>query len=152
MLGVNDPDQRQYFAKSLERSRRREKQARYLVRAIFVLGGCATLALALKSHLQVIVPYATEVGFFGILCPAAATAIVALVNKLGLLYQVRHYSRMLEIYSRAEQYLDPRAAGSAPAVATAVGREALRESGGWVLFRRERGLDVPTSPFRRPSW
>ena len=83
---------------------------------------------------------------------AAATAIVALVNKLGLLYQVRHYSRMLEIYSRAEQYLDPGAGGSVTDVAIAVGREALRESGGWVLFRRERGLDVPTSPFRRPSW
>jgi hypothetical protein len=145
-------DQRQYFAKSLERSRRLERRARYVVRGIFVLGGCATLALALKSHLQVILPYATEVGFFGILSPAAATAIVALVNKLGLLYQVRHYSRMLEIYSRAEQYLDPGAAASLTAVAIAVGREALRESGGWVLFRRERGLDVPTSPFRRPSW
>lgn len=145
-------EQRSYFTSTLEKARHREKLARNAVRVIFVLGGFATLVSLLQSQLKPFVPYLKEFGFLSILCPAVATAVIALVGKLGVLYQVQHYSRMLDIYSQAERYLAPGVPASAGAVAMALGQEALRESGDWLLFRRDRGIEEPSSPFRRPSW
>jgi hypothetical protein len=143
-------DQRQYYAQGLASGRRGARQARFLVRAIFGLGGCATLAVLFQSHLTAIAPFLRQISLVSFLCPSIAAAVVALVNKLGLEYQVQHYSRMLTIYSQAERYFAHGLRTSAKAIAIALGREALRESGNWMLFRRDRGIEEPSSPFRRP--
>ena len=40
--------------------------------------------------------------------------------------------------------------GATARIAIALGEEALLENESWAQFRRERGMDEPVNPFRRP--
>jgi hypothetical protein len=143
-------DQQQYFTRSQARSARVEVRMRYLVAGIFMLGVCASLTIMFARHLPVSKPTQLRLSLVSFLCPGLSAAIVALVTKLGLLYQASHYGRMQAIFDQARRRLRRQPAGSAPRIAMALGEEALVENESWAQFRRERGLDEPTSPLRRP--
>jgi hypothetical protein len=143
-------DQQRYYAQAHSHALRVEKTTNIAVRVIFGLGGCATLAVLLQSQMRQIAPFLRHISFLGFLCSSIAAALVALVNKLGVLYQSQDYARMLAIYAQARRHLENSSAGSAISIAAALGRAALSESGEWILFRRERRIDEPASPFRKP--
>jgi hypothetical protein len=143
-------NQKRYFERTLAKARRAEKKVRVMVRVIFLFGVCATAVILFQSRLDELDPYLKAITFMSFLCPAIAAAIVGFANKAGFLYPVKHYSRMLTIYSRAEANLARCTASSVSLIAIALGEEALHENGEWALFRRERAIDEPTSPFKRP--
>jgi hypothetical protein len=139
-----------YFDATLSRARHDARIARFLVRAIFVLGVCATLLVLFQTELTQVAPYLRWIAFLSFLCPLLSAAIVALVNKTGMLYQIKHNARMAEIYARAAQKLGAVSTVKAYSIARALGEEALIESAEWARFRMERMIDEPLSPFRRP--
>jgi hypothetical protein len=143
-------DQQQYFARSQARSTRVEVRMRYLVAGIFLLGVCASLTIMFARHLPVSKPIQLRLSLISFLCPGVSAAIVALVTKLGLLYQASHYGRMQAIFDQARRRLRRQPLETAARIAGALGEEALLENESWAQFRRERGLDEPTSPLRRP--
>ena len=143
-------DQQPYYAQAHSHALRVEKITNIAVRVIFGLGGCATLAVLLQSQLRQIAPFLRHISFLGFLCSSIAAALVALVNKLGVLYESQDYARMLAIYAQARRHLENSSVDSATSLAAALGRAALSESGEWILFRRERRIDEPASPFRKP--
>jgi len=143
-------DQQQYFMRSQARSARVEVRMRYLVAGIFLLGVCASLTIMFARHLPVSKPIQLRLSLISFLCPGVSAAIVALVTKLGLLYQASHYGRMQAIFDQARRRLRRQPAETAGRIAGALGEEALLENESWAQFRRERGLDEPTSPLRRP--
>jgi hypothetical protein len=57
---------------------------------------------------------------------------------------------MQAIYDQARRRLRRQPSETAGRIAIALGEEALLENESWAQFRRERGLDEPTSPLRRP--
>jgi hypothetical protein len=143
-------EQQQYFTRSQARSARVEVRMRYLVAGIFIFGVCASLTIMFARHLPVSKPAQLRLSLVSFLCPGVSAAIVALVTKLGLLYQASHYGRMQAIFDQARRRLRRQPAGSAPRIASALGEEALLENESWAQFRRERGMDEPSSPLRRP--
>jgi hypothetical protein len=143
-------DQESYYLQARSHALRIEKTAGTAVRVIFGLGGLATLAVLFQSQLSQLAPLLRHISFFSFLCPWIAAGLVALVNKLGILYESEHYSRMLAVYARARHRLESASVDSAMALAASLGRAALTESGEWTLFRRERRIDEPVSPFRKP--
>lgn len=143
-------NQKRYFERTLAKAKRAQKRVRLMVRVLFLVGVCATAAILFQSRLDGLNPYLKAITFMSFLCPAIAAAIVGFADKAGFLYPAKHYSRMLTIYSRAEANLARCTAASVRLVAIALGEEALHENGEWALFRRERAIDEPTSPFKRP--
>jgi hypothetical protein len=143
-------DQQRYFTRSHARSARVEVRMRYLVAGIFLLGVCASLSIMFARHLPISKPTQLRLSLISFLCPGVSAAIVALVTKLGLLYQASHYGRMQAIFDQARRRLSRQPAETAGHIASALGEEALLENESWAQFRRERGLDEPTSPLRRP--
>jgi len=138
-----------YYTRSAARSVRTRKWSIALVRVLFICGGVATLLVLFQSEIP-IAPLLKRIALASFLCPSVAAAVVALVNKLGVLYRAEHHSRMLALYVQAERYLDQSAPAQAMSLSEALGRAALRESEEWTVFRRERRIDEPASPFRRP--
>lgn len=143
-------DQQQYFARSQARSTQVAARMRYLVAGIFVLGVAASLAIMFSRHLSVTKPTQLRLSLVSFLCPGVSAAIVALVTKLGLLYQASHYGRMQAIFDQARRRLLHQPAALATRIASALGEEALLENETWAQVRRERGMDEPASPLRRP--
>jgi hypothetical protein len=143
-------DQQEYFTRSKARSARVEVRMRYLVAGIFLLGVCASVTIMFARHLPISKPTQLRLSLISFLCPGVSAAIVALVTKLGLLYQASHYGRMQAIFDQARRRLLRQPAETAGRIAAALGEEALLENESWAQFRRERGLDEPTSPLRRP--
>ncbi len=143
-------DQQQYFVRSQARSTRVAARMRYLVAGIFVFGVAASLAIMFSRHLSVTKPTQLRLSLVSFLCPGVSAAIVALVTKLGLLYQASHYGRMQAIFDQARRRLLHQPPEMATRIATALGEEALLENETWAQFRRERGMDEPASPLRRP--
>jgi hypothetical protein len=139
-----------YYARSSARSARAEARGRILVRAIFVLGVCATALVLLQSQVTPLVPFLKRISFVSFICPSIAAALVALIHKLGVVYRAQHHSRMLGLYAQAEQCTSRSAPAAASQIADALGVATLRESEEWTVFRRERRVDEPASPFRRP--
>ncbi len=108
-------DQQQYFARSQARSTWVEVRMRYLVAGIFLLGVCASLTIMFDRHLPLSKPAQLRLSLVSFLCPGVSAAIVALVTKLGLLYQASHYGRMQAIFDQARRRLrrqPPETAGS----------------------------------------
>ena len=138
-----------YYTRSSARSVRIQKWSIALVRILFICGGCTTLLVLFQSQIP-IAPLLKRIALASFLCPSVAAAVVALVNKLGVLYRAEHHSRMLALYAQAGRYLDRSAPAQAMSLADALGQAALRESEEWTVFRRERRIDEPASPFRRP--
>jgi hypothetical protein len=143
-------DQQQYFARSRARSTRVAVRMRYLVAGIVVFGVAASLAIMFARHLPVTKPTQLRLSLVSFLCPGVSAAIVALVTKLGLLYQASHYGRMQAIFDQARRRLIRQPADLATRIAAALGEEALLDNETWAQFRRERGMDEPASPLRRP--
>ncbi len=143
-------EQQQYFASSQARSTRLEVRMRYLVAGIFIFGVSASLMIMFARHLPVSKPVQLRLSLISFLCPGVSAAIVALVTKLGLLYQASHYGRMQAIFDQARRRLRRQPAATAGRIASALGEEALLENESWAQFRRERGMDEPSSPLRRP--
>jgi hypothetical protein len=139
-----------YYGRSATRSVRAEARARVLVRVTFVLGGCATALVLLQSYLTPLAPLLKRISFVSFMCPSIAAALVALVHKLGVVYRAQHHSRMLALYGQAELCANHSAPTAASKIAIALGVAALRESEEWTVFRRDRRVDEPASPFRRP--
>jgi hypothetical protein len=139
-----------YYARSSARSLRSQARARTSVSAIFVLGGCATALVLLQSLLTPLAPFLKPINLLSFMCSSIAAALVALVYKLGVVYRAQHHSRMLALYAQAERYVNLRTPGPAADIAIALGEATLRESEEWTMFRRDRRIDEPTSPFRRP--
>jgi hypothetical protein len=142
--------EKNYYVGSSARSVRARKRSNLLVRILFICGGCASLLVLLQSRLPV-APLLKRIAMVSFLCPSIAAGVAALVTKLGVLYRAQHHSRMLEIYTEAEHYLGECSAAEALGVAVALGEAALRESEEWTVFRRDRRIDEPASPFRRPG-
>jgi hypothetical protein len=142
-------DQEEYFVRTQARSARLESRLRYLVAGIFVFGVSASVVYMLAQH-HLSTPTRLRVSLVSFLCPAVSAAIVALVAKLGLLYQASHYGRMQAVYDQARRRLRRHPSGATARIAIALGEEALLENESWAQFRRERGMDEPVNPFRRP--
>jgi hypothetical protein len=142
--------QEEYFRRTQARSARIESRVRYLVAGIFLAGVGASVLIMLEQHMPVTKANQLRVSLVSFLCPSVSAAIVALVTKLGLLYQARHYGRMKAVFDQARRRLLHHPAGATARIATALGEEALLEIESWAQFRRERGMDEPASPFRRP--
>jgi hypothetical protein len=143
-------DQEQYFSRTQARSARLESRLRVLVKCIFLFGLFASLAYMAAPHLHVPKPDQLRISLVGFLCPAISAALVALVTKLGLVYQSTHYGRMQAVYDQARRRLRRHPSGATARIAIALGEEALLENESWAQFRRERGMDEPANPFRRP--
>ena len=141
--------EKSYYTRSAARSVRAQKWASALVRVLFIGGGCATLLVLLQFELP-LAPFLKRIGLASFLCPSIAAAIVALATKLGVLYRAEHHSRMLDLYTQAERILGQWGPERATELAMALGQAALRESEEWTVFRRDRRIDEPASPFRRP--
>ena len=129
---------------------RAEASAHLMVRVNCLLGVCATLAVFFQSAPHGLGPYVKAVSFMSFLCPAIAAAIVGFANKSGFLYEAKHYSRMLAVYREPRAKLPGCTADSVRRLASALGEEALLVNGEWALFRRERAIDEPASPFKKP--
>jgi hypothetical protein len=143
-------DQEQYFALTQARSHRLESHLRYVVAGIFIAGVGASLLIMVAQHVTVLKPIELRISLVSALCPSLSAAIVALVTKLGLLYQASHYGRMQAVFDQARRRLRRHPTGATTRIAVALGEEALQENESWAQFRRERGIDEPASPFRRP--
>jgi hypothetical protein len=141
--------EKSYYARSSVHSVRSQTCARVCVRVIFVLGGCATALVLLQSLLTPLAPFLKPINLVSFLCSSIAAALVALVYKLGVVYRAHHHSRMLALYAQAERYVNG-GTPSAADIAVALGEATLRESEEWAMFRRDRRIDEPSSPFRRP--
>jgi hypothetical protein len=142
--------QEEYFRRNQARSTRIESRVRYLVAGIFLAGVGASVLIMLAQHMPVTKANQLRVSLVSFLCPSVSAAIVALVAKLGLLYQAQHYGRMKAVFDQARRRLLHHPSGATARIATALGEEALLEIESWAQFRRERGMDEPASPFRRP--
>jgi hypothetical protein len=149
MLGQWIGSQKQYFLQTSKRARRLARGAKILIRSIFVLGACATVCVLLQSRAALLMQQLRGISLVSFLCPSIGTALAAFVNKIGWMYQAEHNVRMFNIYALAEQHL---AGGAVPArkLSLALGREALRENEAWAVFRSERAIDEPASPFKKP--
>ena len=143
-------EQEQYFAATHARSAWFESRLRYLVAGIFLTGLGASLLIMLAQYVHLSKPTQVHIGLVSFLCPALSAAIIALVTKLGLLYQASHYGRMQAVFDQARRRLRRHPSGATARIAIALGEEALLENESWAQSRRERGMDEPTSPFRRP--
>lgn len=143
-------DQKRYFETTLAAAKRGLKVSQWAIRGIFFVGVTATGLVLLQARLGFLSPYMKGVSLVSLLAPAIAAAISGYVNKMGYKYQTKHYARMLAIYSRAESQLARAGPKSHLDLALSLGIEALRENGEWALFRRERGIEEPTSPFKKP--
>ena len=143
-------DQEQYFTRTQARSARLESRLRYLVAGIFIFGLSASLLYMAAPHLHLSRPEQLRISLASFLCPAVSAALVALVTKLGLVYQSTHYGRMQAVYDQARRRLRRHPSGATVRIAIALGEEALLENESWAQFRRERGMDEPANPFRRP--
>lgn len=144
-------EQGAYFDLTSRHGERAERRMRRLIEIVFAAGVGATVLVLLQIRPTPITPFLLPVSFLSFLCPSLAAALIALVNQLGIPYRTRHYSRMLSIYSRAARRLADAPAQMLETLALEVGRAALRECGEWTLFRGERRIDEPSSPFRRPK-
>jgi hypothetical protein len=142
-------DQEEYFHRTQAHSAKIEFWLRWVVAGFFVVGVCASIAYMLRPH-QLSIPWRLRVSLVSFLFPAVSAAIVALVTKLGLLYQASHYGRMQAVYDQARRRLRRHPSGATARIAIALGEEALLENESWAQFRRERGIDEPVNPFRRP--
>ena len=142
--------QEHYFAGTHARSSWVESRLRYLVTGIFLAGLGASLLIILAQYLPLSKPTQQHISLISFLCPAISAAIIALVTKLGLLYQASHYGRMQAVFDQARRRLRRHPSGATARIAIALGEEALLENESWAQSRRERGMDEPTSPFRRP--
>jgi hypothetical protein len=140
-----------YYTRTVARAHQAQLRSRRVVGALFLLGIIATLLVLLQSQLTVVVPYLKHLGLVSFVCPSIAAALVALTTRLGVPYRAQHHARMLELYSQAQRYWNERGAVDVAELAGALGEATLHESGEWTLFRRERGIDEPLSPFRRPQ-
>ncbi len=143
-------DQEQYFTRTQARSARLESGLRRVVTGIFLFGLGASLLYMAAPHLDFTRPNQLRISLVGFLCPAISAALVALVTKLGLVYQSTHYGRMQAVYDQARRRLRRHPSGATARIAIALGEEALLENESWAQFRRERGMDEPANPFRRP--
>lgn len=142
-------DQEEYFVRTQARSAKLEARLRHVVAGIFVFGVGASGGYMLAQH-HMSTPWRLRVSLVSFLFPAVSAAIVALVTKLGLLYQASHYGRMQAVYDQARRRLRRHPSGATARIAIALGEEALLENESWAQFRRERGMDEPVNPFRRP--
>jgi hypothetical protein len=140
-----------YFRQAFESAGRIARRSRVIAGAIFLIGVGSTCIVVVSPSLEVLAGlHLTAFSFMSVLCPAISAAIVGLANKMGYTYRERHYARMLAIYSRADTLLSENGSGHAKAVALVLGEEALRENANWASFRRERTIDAPASPFKKP--
>jgi hypothetical protein len=143
-------DQEQYFTVSQARSARFESRLRYVVAGIFIFGLGASLMYMAAPHAHLSRPQQLWISLVSFLCSALSAALVALVTKVGLVYQSTHYGRMQAVYDQARRRLRRHPSGATARIAIALGEEALLENESWAQFRRERGMDEPVNPFRRP--
>ncbi len=142
--------QEEYFTRTQARSARLESRLRYLVAGIFMFGLGASMLYMAAPDLHIPNPDKLRISLASFLCPAVSAALVALVTKLGLVYQSTHYGRMQAVYDQARRRLRRHPSGATVRIAIALGEEALLENESWAQFRRERGMDEPVNPFRRP--
>jgi hypothetical protein len=148
-------NQKDYFTSALAEAQLKERHARRVVGACFWLGAVATLTNVLlflagledwgtRHWLQ------TAIAVIMFLTPPISAGIIGLMQKMGYIYQGKHYSRMLDIYSRADAHSSRCADASVSSIAVALGEEALRENTEWTLFHCDKSVDEPASPFKKP--
>ncbi len=156
-------DQRAYFEKKCrEKQENIEKQQAFTLR-LFVLAMLLVAALfAIKGVFVFVLGHADDplgmedvkewligaslfVSIEVLLATGAARA--AYVEKSGLLEEVKQFQRMLSLYKRAHRTIRERLAAGGPDKAEELlielGREALTESGDWLLLQRSKPLEMP---------
>ena len=138
--------QQRYFLRAGERNHKRDKLFEHLgllfMVVVFALGGgliytavwkCGAhrdgMAIALEAFL------------------AAAALLHHFNNRMGYAEYAKRYERMASLFAngshRLEHFLAQKDYKKAQRVVIRIGHEALSENGDWVLFRRERPLEMP---------
>jgi hypothetical protein len=157
-------EQRNYYASRARREHHALEKDERQIRTLVRLSVGIALLLALGLTLPVVVPWHPleeikhlfeDPWIHGVVMVAIVTLAVAAGLRHGYNQQMarsehaKQYSRMSELFGRAEQHLATllQAGDSqrAKELLQELGAEALEENGDWVLLHRERPLEVPHS-------
>ncbi len=129
-----------YFTRTLSRDTHRLRRLDWVINwsflATFVLAG---IQLAVPTTYTIIIPMG--------LMPVVAALLVGYVEKMGLHGHIKSAFFMSALYTRAEEHFRREFERGDPQHITALivelGKEALRENGEWILYHRERPLEIP---------
>jgi hypothetical protein len=132
--------QRGYFARIRIREQRRLERLERLINRSFVAAFVlAVVQLTVADTYVIIIPMG--------LLPVVAGLLVGYIEKIGLHGHIKASTYMADLFHRAERRIaDALAKGShhtAKHLLFELGKEALGENGDWLLYHRERPLEVP---------
>ncbi|MGC1460235.1 MAG: hypothetical protein WA825_18320 [Steroidobacteraceae bacterium] len=144
--------QTQYFRARTERQEHRMRRIEWASGVLLAIGLLATLALVvlwptLERHTSLHHWMVLVMGF----TPIAAALSEAFAEKSAVRAQANQYARFATIFQHADTVMTrlqarahgPERSAAERALVRQLGREALMESGDWVLLLRERPLVLP---------
>jgi len=132
-------NQRRYFQKRAEKSRKRHRNAKRAANALFVLGLITGLFLLPFSH----EPWLEKILIIlMVLFPAMGAAAGGYSEKMGFDFHAKQFETMERIFTRAKEALKAEPERSKE-ILRELGKAALEENSDWVMLHRERPVELP---------